>query len=109
MRNLIGRLNARDPIDLDRIAATWQVPLTASEKPAVVAQIVRTLTDIRAVRDAWDSLDEQARTFIAFLAEAGESRALPDIATGLQRDPATVRETAVRLYRAGWLAISTCL
>jgi hypothetical protein len=83
MRNLIGRLNARDPVDLDRIASAWHVPLTASDKSGVLAQIVRSLTDIRAVRDAWAALDDDARAFIALLAEAGESRALSEITAGL--------------------------
>jgi hypothetical protein len=104
MRNLIGRLNARDPVDLDRIASAWHVPLTASDKSGVLAQIVRSLTDIRAVRDAWAALDDDARAFIALLAEAGESRALSEITAGLQGDANTVRSTAIRLYRSGWLA-----
>jgi hypothetical protein len=104
MRNLIGRLNARDPADLDRIASAWRVPLTASEKAGVVAQIVRTLTDIRAVRDAWVNLDEDARAIVAILAGSGASQTIPDLAVATDRDPGLVRDIAIRLYRAGWIA-----
>ena len=67
MRNLIGRLNARSQTDLDRIAVAWRMVITAPDKAGTVAQVIRTLTDIRAVRDAWWSLDDNDRALLTVL------------------------------------------
>lgn len=104
MRNLIGRLNARSQSDLDRIAAAWRVVVTAPDKSGTVAQIVRTLTDLRSVRDAWVELADDDRTMIAALASSREALTLDALAQKTTDDAADVRATAVRLYRSGWIA-----
>lgn len=104
MRNLIGRLNARSQSDLDRIASAWRVVVTAPDKSGTVAQIVRTLTDLRSVRDAWSELSDDDRNLIAALAASREAQTLDALAQKLTSDPADVRATAVRLYRSGWIA-----
>ncbi len=104
MRNLIGRLNARNQFDLDRIAAAWRAPITTTDKPAVVAQLFRTLTDLRAVRDAWAALDVDDRTLIATFATASAPMTLAELAAELRGEPAEVRDAAIRLYRSGWVA-----
>ena len=104
MRNLIGRLNARSSSDLDRIAGAWRAPVSATDKSALVAQVFRTLTDLRAVRDAWSSLEDDERAFILLLARTDEPLSLPDLAASLGSPPETIRNSAIRLYRSGWIA-----
>ena len=70
VRNLIGRLNARTPSELGRIATAWHVPLGSTDKPGQVGQIYRALTDPRAVRDAWSELAPENRALITALANA---------------------------------------
>jgi hypothetical protein len=104
VRNLIGRLNARSSIDLDRIATAWQVPVSASDKASQVGQLYRALTDPRTIRDAWETLDDDDRALIATLVAAAEAIPLDALARQLNREPADVRDHASRLYRAGWIA-----
>ncbi len=104
MRNLIGRLNARSQTDLDRIAVAWRMVITAPDKAGTVAQVIRTLTDIRAVRDAWWSLDDNDRALLAVLSEAREPMAIESIAAATKTNEADTRSAAIRLYRSGWIA-----
>ena len=104
MRNLIGRLNARSQTDLDRIAVAWRMIITAPDKAGTVAQVIRTLTDIRAVRDAWWSLGDDDRSLLAVLAEAREPMSIESIAVATKMNEADTRAAAIRLYRSGWIA-----
>ncbi|MGH2548984.1 MAG: hypothetical protein ACRDHN_06315, partial [Thermomicrobiales bacterium] len=103
MRNLIGRLNARNPGELSRIASAWHVPLGGADKPGQVGQIYRALTDPRAVRDAWSELSESDRALVTTLATSPSSLTVAEIGEKLTRDPAELRENAAELYRSGWI------
>lgn len=104
-RNLLGRLNARTPDDLERIARFWQVPVPGRDHGRHVGALYRTMTDVRPVRSIWEQLDADARKVILAIEDA-DARALtlPEIAerTGLTED--TARERAVYLFHAGILA-----
>src|SRR4051794_20692459 len=105
MRNLLGRLNARSPEDLGRIAAAWNVPVTGGDKLGQVAQLYRVMTDPRAVRDMWERLPEDERAIVGVLMAAEEEpRPLAELAQAAQRPEAEVRQTAIRLYGKGILA-----
>lgn len=104
MRNLLGRLHARPPEELARIAAFWQVPLTSSDRHASVATLYRALSDPRAVRAVWDRLDPDERDLVRWLAlSEGEPPTLADLATSLSRPLDATRQIAARLYRVGIL------
>lgn len=103
MRNLIGRLNARSPGELGRIANAWHVPLGSADKPGQVGQIYRALTDPRAVRDAWSELTESDRALITTLVTAPASLTIAEIAERVDRDSGELRDAAAELYRSGWI------
>lgn len=103
VRNLIGRLNARSPGELGRIASAWHVPLGSADKPGQVGQIYRALTDPRAVRDAWSELTESDRALITALARSPTSQTIAEVGERLDRDAAELRDAAAELYRAGWV------
>jgi hypothetical protein len=103
VRNLIGRLNARTPGELGRIANAWHVPLGSADKSGQVGQIYRALTDPRAVRDAWSELSESDRALITTLARSPSSLTIAEIGDKLDRDAADLRENAAELYRSGWI------
>jgi hypothetical protein len=44
MRNLIGRLNARTPTELEKIAEVWRIPSVRGDKLARVAALYRAMT-----------------------------------------------------------------
>jgi hypothetical protein len=102
MRNLLGRLNARSPEELRRIAVAWRVPVTGGDKLGQVAFLYRSLSDPRAARDLWEELPPDERELIALLSDADDS-ALPltSIADQLGKSEPEVRETATRLYHKG--------
>ncbi len=106
MRNLLGRLNTRPPDDLARIAGFWGIPLPTGEgtRHRQVGALYRAMTDPRAVRDAWDALDEPQRAVVRNLV-LGKERAvsLADIAVLLGTDEAEARKVATVLYRIGIL------
>ena len=64
MRNLLGRLHARSPAELARIAAFWQVPLGGGDRHAQIGALYRTLIDPRAVRSAWERLGPDDRALV---------------------------------------------
>ena len=104
-RNLLGRLNARSPDDLQRIAAFWQVPLPGSDRGRHVGALYRAMTDVRRARSVWERLDDAARVIVRELAlrDAG-GQTMDDIVdlTGLRAS--TGREAATRLFHGGVLA-----
>lgn len=104
-RNLLGRLNARSPDDLQRIAAFWLVPLPGSDRSRHVGALYRAMTDIRHARSAWERLDRDAQDIVRDLAltESG-ALTIDEIAgiTNLPHDEA--RQAAIRLFQAGLLA-----
>jgi hypothetical protein len=114
MRNLLGRLNARPPDDLARIASFWGVQLAGSGAPGSrhrqVGQLYRALTDPRAVRDVWERLATPERALVRLLAlarsETGDESALTvaELAAGLDRSEDEAHTLAAGLYRVGILA-----
>ena len=67
-RNLLGRLNARTPDDLQRIAVFWQVPLPGGDRGRHVGALYRAMTDIRHARSVWERLDDGAQAIVRELA-----------------------------------------
>jgi hypothetical protein len=104
VRNLIGRLNARPPADLARIAQSWRVPLSASDRHGQVGEIYRALTDPRSVRDAWSTLGEPEQRMASLLSTSATPMAVIELARQLDLPEAETREVAISLYRGGWLA-----
>jgi hypothetical protein len=107
MRNLLGRLHARQLPELLRIAEAWGVPLRGDSKGEVVGTLYRAMTSPGAMRDLWDRLDPDERALVVALADAPDSAGAPtiaEIAARLGSGEAATRETALRLYRAGILA-----
>ena len=105
MRNLLGRLNARSPEELGRIAAAWQVPLSGSDKLGQVSRLYRVLTDPRAVRDAWERFAADERALVAALTLGDETAlTLAELSRQLATPEADVRATATRLYHQGVVA-----
>lgn len=102
MRNLLGRLNARDTGDLTRIATAWKVPPTAPDRAAIIGQLYRAMTDIRAARDLWVALPPDERHILQTLS-TGEDNAftIPDLAARLGQSPEEIRATSARLYQKG--------
>jgi hypothetical protein len=105
MRNLLGRLNARTTEELTRIAATWQVPMSAGDRLGMVSRLYRALADPRTVRDCWDRLPEDERAMVRLLAVSEETAlTLPVLATHLAVGEEDARQIAVRLYHKAIVA-----
>ncbi|CAA9552411.1 MAG: hypothetical protein AVDCRST_MAG73-2989 [uncultured Thermomicrobiales bacterium] len=104
MRNLLGRLNARSPEELARIAQAWGVDARGGDRHRAVSRLYRALTDPRSVRDGWDRLAGDERAMVRHLALTDAPRGIRDLAADLAVPEAAARETATRLYRAGILA-----
>lgn len=105
MRNLMGRLHARDDADLARIAAFWRVD-GARGRQSLIALLFRVLSDPRPARDAWDRLQPAEREMVRALALAPPPESeptLPELAARLGVPEDEARETASRLYRVGIL------
>lgn len=106
MRNLMGRLNARSDEELQRIAVAWLLPGTSRDRAALIAQLMRAMIDPRAARDFWIRRSSDEQDLIAwFVANGPEQGAtIAELTAELDRDEATVRATATRLYQSGALA-----
>jgi hypothetical protein len=105
MRNLIGRLNARTPAELEKIAQVWRIPLSGRDKLARVATLYRAMTTHWVARELWDRLEPAEREVVTALIAAGDKGAsLKSLGQTLGREIADLRTTATALYRAGILA-----
>lgn len=106
MRNLMGRLNARTDEELQRISIAWMLPGTARDRAALIAQLMRAMTDLRAVRDFWTRRphDEQELIALAVTTDSHQGFTIDQLASQLRREEDAVRVTATRLYQAGALA-----
>ncbi|MGH2599041.1 MAG: hypothetical protein ACRDJ9_06600, partial [Dehalococcoidia bacterium] len=107
MRNLLGRLHARDDAELTRIAAFWRAPLAGGSRHLAVGALYRAMTDSRTVRSVWDRLTPSQQEMVRLLAVAEDARAAPTLATlagWLDLPAAKAREVAIQLYRVGMLA-----
>jgi len=103
MRNLMGRLHARDDAELARIAAFWGVT-GGRGRQGLIGALFRVLSDARAARDAWERLHPTERVMARQLAlAAGDEAAptLPELAARLGVGEEDARQTAARLYRIG--------
>lgn len=106
MRNLMGRLTARSDEELQRIAVAWQLAGTPRDRAGTIAQLMRSMTDLRAVRDFWvrRSIDEQ-ELIVWFLANGSEQgTTIAELITEFGQDEERTRAIATRLYQAGVLA-----
>lgn len=105
VRNLLGRLNARSPSDIDRIAEHWQVPLSGNDVRRHVGALYRTMTDARAARTFYADLEDDRAAILRSLALAdAELRTLSEIAELAGRPEDVTRDAAVWLFQAGVLA-----
>jgi hypothetical protein len=106
MRNLMGRLNTRPDEELQRIAVAWLLPGTARDRAALIAQLMRAMTDLRTVRDFWTRRTSGEQDLIAwFVANGSEQGAtIAELTTELGQDDTVVRPIATKLYQAGALA-----
>lgn len=105
VRNLLGRLNARSPGDIVRIAERWRVPLSGMETRRHVGALYRTMTDIRAARTFYDSLTPDTAAIVRNLALAESGlRTLHEISELIDRPEDATRDAAVWLFQAGVLA-----
>ncbi len=106
MRNLMGRLNARTDEELQRISIAWLVPGIARDRAALIAQLMRALTDLRATRDFWMRRPHDEREMIAHYVatDADEGFTIDELADQLAVAEAAARTTATRLYQSGALA-----
>jgi len=104
-KNLLGRLNARSPDDLQRIAAFWLVPLPENDRGRHVGALYRAMTDIRHARSVWERLDSHAQTIVRDLAST-ESAALTidELAALTNLSTPVTRDAAIRLFQVGMLA-----
>nr|MBA3276398.1 hypothetical protein [Chloroflexia bacterium] len=104
-RNLLGRLNARAPDDLQRIAAFWLVPLPGGDRGRHVGALYRAMTDIRHARSVWERLDPDAQVIVRDLALAESGPLTIEEVAGITgHSPAETRAAAIRLFQAGSLA-----
>jgi hypothetical protein len=105
VRNLLGRLNARPPGDIARIAERWNVPLSGTEIRRQVGALYRTMTDIRAARSFYDNLTPDTAAIVRAMALADRDLlTLPEIAALIDRPENATRDAAVWLFFAGVLA-----
>lgn len=105
VRNLLGRLNARSPGDIIRIAERWQVPLSGTDTRRHVGALYRTMTDIRAARAFYAHLTPDPANLVGTLALADAGpRTLAEIAALIGRPEDATRDAAVWLFYAGVLA-----
>jgi len=106
MRNLMGRLNTRSDEELQRISVAWMAPGSARDRAGLIAQLMRAMTDLRAVRDFWTRRSASEQEMIAYFVANGpeDGATIADLAVELGHDEAEVRATATRLYQAGALA-----
>lgn|GEM_PF-819400 len=105
VRNLLGRLNARSPGDIFRIAERWQIPLSDNDVRRQVGALYRTMTDVRAARAFYAHLTPEPAAIVSALALASsELRTLSEIAGLISMPEDTTRDAAVWLFSAGVLA-----
>jgi hypothetical protein len=105
VRNLLGRLNARPPGDIARIAERWNVPLSGTEIRRQVGALYRTMTDIRAARSFYANLTPDTAAIARAMALADRDLlTLPEIAALIDRPETATRDAAVWLFFAGVLA-----
>lgn len=106
MRNLMGRLNTRSDEELQRIAVVWLLPGTARDRAALIAQLMRSMTDLRTVRDFWTRRTSDEQDLIAWFVANGSDQGatIPELAAELGQDEGTIRTIATKLYQAGALA-----
>src|SRR5262245_4164731 len=101
----MGRLNARSDDELQRISVAWLLPGTARDRAALIAQLMRAMTDLRAARDFWMRRPHDERAMIALFVASGSEQGLTiaELIELLDRDEEATRATATRLYQAGVL------
>jgi hypothetical protein len=106
MRNLMGRLNARSDDELQRIAVAWMLPGTARDRAALIAQLMRAMTDPRSARDFWTRRSPGEQELIGWFVANGSDQGatIAELTSALDLDEGTVRATATRLYQSGALA-----
>ena len=105
MRNLLGRLNARSPIDLSQIADSWRMPLAGRDRLAQVSQLYRTMTKLPMVRAQWDGLGPDHQAVLRALIDAGEAgRTIEQLAAERSAPVEAIRAICGDLYAQGLIA-----
>nr|MBA2556456.1 helicase-associated domain-containing protein [Chloroflexota bacterium] len=105
VRNLLGRLNARPPGDIPRIAERWQVPLTGTDTRRHVGALYRTMTDVRAARTFHDSLSDDTRAIVHAMALSdARLHTIAELGRRIDRPEKETRAAAIWLFSAGVLA-----
>ncbi|MDQ3614428.1 MAG: hypothetical protein M3412_08915, partial [Chloroflexota bacterium] len=105
VRNLLGRLNARSPGDIIRIAERWQIPLSGNDTRRHVGALYRAMTDIRSARTFYAHLTPEPAAIVGSLAVASSGlRTLAEIADLVSLPEDATRDAAVWLFYAGVLA-----
>ena len=107
MRNLLGRLLHRTPDAIERMARFWGVDLRGYDRHGDVSSVYRAMTDIWAMRDAWEQTAPDARAILTAL-QSAEGNEVPraDLAQTTGIAPEQVQSAAEWLLHLSLIHIS---
>ncbi|MCO5228296.1 MAG: helicase-associated domain-containing protein [Thermomicrobiales bacterium] len=71
MRNLLGRLHARNDDQRARIATLWRASVFGSDSIQHIGRIYQVMTDLRSVRDTWCRLNPTEQQIVTLLSAEG--------------------------------------
>ncbi len=104
MKNLLGRLHARNDDQRARIAMLWRVSVFGDDSSRHIGRIYQTMTDIRAVRDTWLRMSENQRRIVRLLAPHGATPlTIADLASAIEQTEEDTRAAAADLFFWGIL------
>ncbi|MGH9176795.1 MAG: hypothetical protein ACRD1H_20670, partial [Vicinamibacterales bacterium] len=95
----------RSPAELERIAAFWAIELRGHDRHSDVSLLYRTMTDVWAVRDAWERVSEPGKLLARTLdRHDGAAVTAADLAAETGLDPALAQRELATLNEIGILA-----